>query len=106
MFGERTLEFNEFLLHLKIILILTKRISSSTSTAETLFSVYGKELAQLIAICLTQLLEHGIQTLLGTQTFLAMLIQIQENGGWVVPVDHVRDCGDLFQLVVGEKGVP
>ena len=37
---------------------------------------------------------------------LQALIQIQENGKWCSPIDHCTDCRDLFQLVVGEKGVP
>ena len=37
---------------------------------------------------------------------LSMLIRIQEEGGFAIPIDHYTDCRDLFQLVVGEKGVP
>ena len=34
------------------------------------------------------------------------MIKIQESGGWVIPIDHYTDCRDLFELLVGEKGVP
>ena len=60
----------------------------------------------MVAIRLTEVLGVGIQTPLRTPATLSMLIKIQEEGGWVIPIDHYTDCRDLFQLVVGEKGVP
>ena len=39
-----------------------KRISSSTSTAETLNATLGKELGQMVAIRLTEVFGVGIQT--------------------------------------------
>ena len=84
----------------------SKRISSSTSKAETLSAVHGKELAQLLAVRLTEILGHGTLTPWMKSTPLSTLIQIQEDALWVIPIDHCTDCNDLFQLVVGDKGVP
>ena len=50
-----------------------KRISSSTSTAETLSATLGKELGQLVAIRLTEVFGVGIQTSLRTPATLSML---------------------------------
>jgi hypothetical protein len=83
-----------------------KRISSSTSMAECLAAIIGKELGQLVCIRLTELLGHGIQVPLNSASPLTVLTKIQEVGGWVIPLDHCTDCRDLFQLVLGEKGVP
>jgi hypothetical protein len=83
-----------------------KRISSSTSMAECLAAIIGKELGQLVCIRLTELLGHGIQVPLNSASPLTVLTKIQEVGGWVIPLDHCTDCRDLFQLVIGEKGVP
>jgi len=34
------------------------------------------------------------------------LTQIQEDGLFVIPVDHESDCHDLYCLVTGAKGTP
>ena len=83
-----------------------KRVSSSTSTAETLIANFGKELAQLVALRLTEILGHGIQTPLFKQTPLQLLIEIQETAAWALPIDQVTDCKDVFEFVTGSKGVP
>ena len=36
----------------------------------------------------------------------AQLIRVQEQGLFPVPVDHFADCGDLYGLATGSKGVP
>ena len=84
-----------------------KRVSSSTSTAETLSATIGKEIAQLVAMRMTEVFGTGIQTSLrGTAGVLSEMISIQEAAAWAIPIDHFTDCRDLFQLVVGEKGIP
>ena len=83
-----------------------KRVSSSTSMAETLAAVHGKEIAQLVAVRLTEILGHGTLTPWMKPTPLTLFIEIQEQGLYVVPIDHMTDCHDLFQLAIGEKGVP
>ena len=82
------------------------RIGASSSNAETLSATVGKELAQLVAIRLTEVFGIGIQTPLHSPAKLSTFIEIQEAGAWMVPIDHFTDCRDLFHLVVGEKGVP
>ena len=65
-----------------------KRIGASSSNAETLSATVGKELAQLVAIRLTEVFGLGIQTPLKTPASLSTFIQIQETGAWVIPIDH------------------
>ena len=84
----------------------SKRVSGSTSRAETLAGCLGKELAQLIAVRLTEVLGGGIQLPLDSPAPVSLLIQIQEDAAFVVPIDHYTDCRDFFQLAVGQKGVP
>ena len=83
-----------------------KRVSSSTSTAETIAANLGKEFGQLVNLRLTETLGNGILTKLHMPWNLNDLIQVQEQVLYILPVDHVTDCRDLFQLVVGEKGIP
>ena len=83
-----------------------KRISSSTSTAETLAAIIGRELAQLVAMRITELFCIGIRTPLGCQPSLPQLIELQEDAAWKLPIDQYTDCRDLFMLMVGLKGVP
>lgn len=52
------------------------------------------------------IIPNGVQTSLNTPASLSVLKQIQEEGGLANPIDHYTDCRDLFQLVVGESGVP
>ena len=66
----------------------------------------GQQLAQLVALRLTEVLDKGIQLPLKSQSPLDDLIAIQEAGAWVLPIDHYTDCNDLFQLVVGKRGTP
>ena len=83
-----------------------KRVSSSTSMAETLIANFGKELAQLVAMRITEIFGHGIQTPFKQQTPLRILIEIQEAAAWALPIDQCTDCKDVFELVTGIKGVP
>ena len=83
-----------------------KRVSGSTSRAETLAGVVGKELAQMIAMRLTELFAPGISLPMKQPATMAMLIQIQDNAEFFVPIDHWTDCRDFFELSVGLKGVP
>jgi len=74
--------------------------------AETLIANFAKELAQLVAMRLTEVLGHGIQTPFKSQTDLRILIELQENAAWAIPIDQCTDCKDVFELVTGLKGVP
>ena len=99
-------QLSEFVHIIAFVSHKAKRIGSSTSKAETLSAIHGKELAQLTQVRLTELLGHGIVTPYGQPTPLSVIMEIQENAYWMVPIDHMTDCYDLFQLVVGQKGVP
>ena len=83
-----------------------KRVSASTSMAETLAASLIKELAQLVAMRITEVIGHGIQTPFQQQAPLKLFIEIQENAAWAIPVDHCTDCKDVFEFVTGFKGVP
>ena len=37
---------------------------------------------------------------------IQQLLAIQEQGSWPLPIDHMTDSRDLFELSTGEKGVP
>ena len=74
-----------------------KRVSGSTSRAETLAGVVGKELAQMIAMRLTELFAPGIQLPLHDGTTMSQLIQIQDNAEFAIPIDHWTDSRDFFR---------
>ena len=84
----------------------SKRVSSSTSMAETLIANFGRELAQLVGVRMTEILGHGMQTPFKVQTPLKLLIEIQESAAWALPIDQCTDCKDVFELITGQKGVP
>ena len=84
----------------------SKRVSSSTSTSESLAATATKELAQLCALRLTEVLSTGIALPLKTTATVAQMTRIVENAEYAIPIDHFTDCMELFQLAVGEKGVP
>ena len=80
-----------------------KRVAPSTSSAETNAAVSAKEVAQLVAMRLTEVMYTGIGWPLRERVSLSLLITIQEKGAFVVPIDNFTDCQDLFDLV---KGTP
>ena len=83
-----------------------KRVSFSTSHAETLAAIAGKELSQLIAIRLAECFSPGCQWPLREKVTLNMLIHLQETAAWPIPIDHFTDCRDLYELMTGERGIP
>ncbi len=83
----------------------SKRVSTSTSHAETLSAVRGTDNAQMVAIRLTEMLDFSVG-MLPKERRIQELMSRQHDGRFVVPVDHCTDCGDLFELVAGKKGVP
>ena len=40
------------------------------------------------------------------QTRLQRLINLQTLGAFILPIDHVTDCKDFFELCCGMRGVP
>ena len=61
---------------LAVISHKAKRVSSSTSTAETLAATVGKEVSQLVAIRLTEVLARGIEIPMKCVNPLSVLIRI------------------------------
>ena len=77
-----------------------KRISYSTSHAETLSAVSGMEAATLVAVRLAELLYSP------KKPTIQSLLQLQEGGVPELPVDGYTDCKDLFELMSGDKSIP
>jgi hypothetical protein len=81
---------------------ISKRISHSTSHAETLSCAALIPLGQLVCMRLAEpelTIKHGRLTPI-------RLLQIQEDGICPVLYDHIVDCMDLWDLACGRKGVP
>ena len=79
------------------------RVSHSTSHAEALSAIGTTQVAQLIS---NRLSEPFAAVILGKATISARdLMVIQLNGLTQIPVDHVTDCMDLFELVCGVRGL-
>ncbi|CAJ1334047.1 unnamed protein product, partial [Effrenium voratum] len=77
-----------------------KRVSYSTSHAETLAAVAGLEASSMVSTRLTELwLPEPAPT-------LAKLTYLQENGSGMFPIDTATDCRDFFELVTGSKSLP
>ena len=77
-----------------------KRISYSTSHAETLAAVSGLEASTLVSVRLAEL------WYLRNRPSLQMLIAAQEQGLPRLPVDSMTDCRDFYELASGDKSVP
>lgn len=78
----------------------SKRVSYSTSHAETLSAVNGLEATSMVS---TRLTELWIQE---PAPSLKLLTEYQEGGSNLFPVDSATDCRDLFELSTGGKGIP
>eukprot|EP00435_Cladocopium_sp_Y103_P053465 s971_g17.t1 len=77
-----------------------KRVSYSTSHAETLSMINGVESSTLIMVRLSERLHPE------PAPSLLQLTKIQEEGNKLLPVDYYGDCRDVFELVTGEKTLP
>ena len=77
-----------------------KRVSYSTSHAETLSMVGGVEASTLVMIRLTEI------DMASPQPTIKELIKIQEQGNPKLPMDFYGDCADVWQLVTGSKTLP
>ena len=76
-----------------------KRVSYSTSQGETTGAAGGQEFAQMIATRLSEILY-------GRPMLLSHVIRIWEDGTFIVPVDHLTDCADFYELACGERAMP
>ena len=77
-----------------------KRISHSTSHAETLSAVSGMQTSTLVAVRLAELLYTP------RPPTIQSLLLIQEGGVPELPCDGYTDCKDLFELASGSSSVP
>lgn len=77
-----------------------KRISYSTSHAETLSMVNGLESTVLILIRLSEM------THTSHSPTIKELTAIQESGNPLLPCDFVMDCKDRWELSTGQKVLP
>eukprot|EP00435_Cladocopium_sp_Y103_P056006 s391_g18.t1 len=77
-----------------------KRVSYSTSHAETLSMVNGMESTTLILIRLSEMMHTSVSPT------IKELIVIQESGNPLLPCDFVMDCKDLWELCTGQKVLP
>ena len=76
-----------------------KRISHSTSHAETSAAISGLEASTLVAVRLAELM------FLPGRSTLQALIATQEQGIPRLPFDSYTDCRDFFELASGDKSV-
>ena len=77
-----------------------KRVSYSTSHAETLSMVNALESSTLITTRLTELAHHLVSPT------IAQLTELQEHGNPTIPSDFYTDCQDLWELVTGMLTLP
>ena len=80
----------------------SKRVSHSTSHAETLASARGVPIGQIVGMRLT---EPEINALWGPQKPLQLQERL-DNGQLSLPVDAFIDCMDVWDLCCGQKGTP
>ena len=80
--------------------VKAKRISYSTSHAETLAGISGLEASTLVAVRLAEMFY------LRRAASLQALIACQEYGVRQLPVDTYTDCRDFFELCSGNGNVP
>ena len=77
-----------------------KRISYSTSHAETLAGISGVEASVMVNVRISELLHPD------AQPSLQQLAAIQEIGNPQLPIDDYGDCNDVYQLVTMNKTLP
>ena len=75
-----------------------KRVSYSTSHAETLAAISGLEAASLVTVRLAELLYVPGPS-------IHSLLAAQERGVRQLPIDDLGDCRDLYELVSGDRGI-
>ena len=84
----------------------SKRISYSASHGETNAMCRAKQFAQLVSLRFAEVLQAGICLPLRSRCTLGQLIVVQEQNLMPFPCDQYTDCGGLWELVTGVKGVP
>ena len=82
---------------------IAKRISSSTSHAETLAAAALIPMGQLVAM---RLAEPELLAKNGGKVTPMYLLRIQEESLCPIMMDHIIDCMDVWDLACGKKGIP
>ena len=81
----------------------SKKVAHSTSMGETNCGLAVVSNAQMIAMRIT---EMHVALKGTTSQKLMVLIDMSLSGQYVLPIDHLTDCKDMFELITGLKGVP
>ena len=81
----------------------SKRISHSTSHAETLAGARGLPMGQLLAI---RYCEHEIVAQKQSKVTPLQLLSLQDEALVPLPVDMGIDCMDFWELCCGYRGIP
>ena len=81
----------------------SKRVSQSTSHAETLAALKVQTMGAMVAMRLTEVFYFST---FGAAPTLKNLLEAQEKALYIVPIDHYTDCHDMYDLVCGGKGIP
>ena len=76
-----------------------RRISYSTSHAETLAACKGRTGNTMVNLRLTEILGRPNKK-------IADAIHCYENSGFIIPSDHMTDCHDMYDLISGNKPLP
>ncbi len=80
------------------------RVSHSTSHSEALSFSGTTQIAQLVAQRMTEPFAKDILRIDILKP--SHLIELQNSARTIIPVDHITDCMDVFELVTGHKGIP
>ena len=81
----------------------SKRVSHSTSHAETLAGARGLPMAQLLAV---RFCEHELVSQKQAKLSPLQLMTKQDDAKIPMPIDMGIDCRDLWELCCGYRGVP
>ena len=81
----------------------SKRVSHSTSHAETLAGARGLPMAQLLAV---RFCEHELISQKQSKLTPLQLLALQDDGLIPLPVDMGIDCMDFWELCCGYRGIP
>eukprot|EP00959_Pyramimonas_sp_CCMP1952_P280394 5861178-Pyramimonas_sp.AAC.1 len=72
-----------------------KKVAHSTSMGETNCGLAVVSGAQMVAMRLTEMHLALKRT---TKQMITVLIEMRNSGQYVLPIDHLTDCKDVFEL--------
>ena len=94
---------SEFCHPMAILSNKAKKVAHSTSMGETNCALSVVSNAQMIAMRITWM---QIDRNVSQQERILSMMLVNQNGSYELPIDHLTDCKDVFELVTGLKGVP